>query len=105
MTIYRIALIPGDGIGKEVVPEGVRVLEAAARGTGISFAWEAFDWSCETFAKTGRMAPEDFLDRLAGFDHHEPHGAAAINQAQTSRGQSRAEARRQVEVLRFGRLG
>ena len=68
MTRYRIAIIPGDGIGREVVPEGVRVLEAAAWGTDISFAWEAFDWSCETFAKTGRMAPEDFLDRLAGFD-------------------------------------
>jgi tartrate dehydrogenase/decarboxylase/D-malate dehydrogenase len=68
MTRYRIALIPGDGIGKEVVPEGVRALEAAGHAAGIAFDWVAFDWSCETYARTGRMAPEDFLDRLAGFD-------------------------------------
>ena len=68
MTTYRIALIPGDGIGKEVMPEGVRALEAAGRAAGVSFAWTPFDWSCETYARTGRMAPEDFLDQLAGFD-------------------------------------
>ncbi|MEO8448760.1 MAG: tartrate dehydrogenase [Gemmatimonadota bacterium] len=68
MTKYRIALIPGDGIGKEVVPEGVRVLEAAARKFGVSFEWHHFGWSCETYHETGRMMPEDGLDRLRDFD-------------------------------------
>src|SRR4051794_22479726 len=65
---YRIALIPGDGIGHEVVPEGQRVLEAAARRFGFSLAWTSFDWSCERFAKTGRMMPDDGLEQLGQFD-------------------------------------
>ena len=65
---YRIAVIPGDGIGKEVVPEGIRVLEAAGRRFGIDFTWTEFDWSCETYARTGRMMPEDGLEQLAAFD-------------------------------------
>lgn len=68
MKRYRIAVIEGDGIGREVVPEGLRVLEAAGRKFGIEFAWTHFDWSCETYAKTGRMMPEDGLDQLRGFD-------------------------------------
>jgi len=65
---HRIAVIPGDGIGKEVVPEGIKVLEAAGARFGVAFDWQDFDWSCETYAKTGRMMPEDALDRLRGFD-------------------------------------
>lgn len=65
---HRIALIPGDGIGKEVVPEGIRVLEAAGRRFGFDFEWTTFDWSCEVYAKTGRMAPEDGLDQLKKFE-------------------------------------
>jgi len=65
---HRIAVIPGDGIGKEVVPEGQRVLEAAARRFGFELAWTEFDWSCERFAKTGRMMPEDGLEQLAACD-------------------------------------
>jgi tartrate dehydrogenase/decarboxylase/D-malate dehydrogenase len=61
---HRIAVIPGDGIGKEVVPEGMRVLEAAGRRFDVEFTWTRFDWSCETYARTGRMMPEDGLDRL-----------------------------------------
>ena len=68
MTTYKIALIPGDGIGKEVVPEGVRVLEAAAAKFGFSFHWDDFDWSCETYHKTGAMMPEDGLDQICGHD-------------------------------------
>ncbi|MFQ5973472.1 MAG: tartrate dehydrogenase, partial [Alphaproteobacteria bacterium] len=68
MAKHRIAVIPGDGIGKEVVPEGIRVLEAAASRFGIGFAWETLPWSCETYTATGRMMPEDGLDRLAEFD-------------------------------------
>jgi tartrate dehydrogenase/decarboxylase/D-malate dehydrogenase len=65
---HRIAVIPGDGIGKEVVPEGQRVLEAAARRFGFELAWSEFDWSCERFTKTGRMMPEDGLEQLAACD-------------------------------------
>ena len=61
-------MIPGDGIGKEVVPEGQRVLEAAARRFGFELEWTTFDWSCEVYARTGRMMPEDGLDRLRAFD-------------------------------------
>jgi len=45
---YRIAVIEGDGIGREVVPEGIRVFEAVARRLDLSFSWQHFDWSCET---------------------------------------------------------
>ena len=61
---HRIAVVPGDGIGKEVVPEGMRVLEAAGKRFGIEFQWNRYDWSCETYKKTGRMMPPDGLDRL-----------------------------------------
>ncbi|MBI1778803.1 MAG: tartrate dehydrogenase [Proteobacteria bacterium] len=65
---YRIAVIPGDGIGKEVVPEGIRVLDAVGRRFGIDFAFSHYDWSCETYKKTGRMMPEDGIERLADSD-------------------------------------
>ena len=68
MSRYRIAVIPGDGIGREVVPEGIRVVEAAARRHGIDLDWEHFSWSCETYHREGWMMPPDGLDRLAGFD-------------------------------------
>jgi len=65
---YKIAVIEGDGIGREVVPEGLRVLEAASRSYGLNFSWQHFDWSCQRFLKTGRMMPDDGLDRLRAFD-------------------------------------
>jgi tartrate dehydrogenase/decarboxylase/D-malate dehydrogenase len=68
MKTYRIAVIPGDGIGKEVVPEGMRVLEAAGRKFDIAFKWDEFPWSCEYRAKHGRMMPED---GLAAIRHHD----------------------------------
>jgi len=68
MTSYKIAVIPGDGIGKEVLPEGIRVLEAVRRHFDINFKWETFPWNCETYAKTGRMMPEDGMDRLCEND-------------------------------------
>ena len=64
----KIAVIPGDGIGKEVMPEGLRVLEAAGKKHGINFQWTEFDWSCETYLKTGRMMPEDGIEQLRAFD-------------------------------------
>ena len=68
MSRHRIAVIPGDGIGKEVVPEGIRVLDAAGRRFGIEFEWDHLDWSCETYKQTGRMMPADGLERIAGHD-------------------------------------
>src|ERR1700694_4243929 len=65
---YRIAVIPGDGIGKEGVPEGLRVLEAAGRKFGIEFKWEEFPWSCEYRLKHGRMMPEEGLATIRGHD-------------------------------------
>ena len=68
MTSHRIAVIPGDGIGKEVVPEGIRVLEAAGSKFAIRFKWDELPWSCEYYAKTGRMMPEDGLDSIRRHD-------------------------------------
>ena len=65
---HRIALIPGDGIGKEVVPAAARVLDVAGKRFGFAFEWQTFDWSCETYARTGRMMPEDGLDQLRRFE-------------------------------------
>ena len=54
----KIAVIPGDGIGNEVVPEGIKVLEAVGSRFGLDYAWDTLDWSCERFAKTGAMMPD-----------------------------------------------
>ena len=66
--MHRIAVIPGDGIGKEVVPEGIRVLDAAGKRFGIQFKWEFFSWGCEYFLSHGEMMPPDGLEILKGFD-------------------------------------
>jgi len=67
MKTHRIALIPGDGIGAEVAPQGVRVLEAAA-GAAFRLTFESFPWGCEYYLKHGRMIAEDALDVLKRFD-------------------------------------
>ena len=67
MVEHRIAVIAGDGIGKEVVPEGIRVLEAAGAKFGLRFQWDALPWSCEHHARHGRMMPEDGLEQIR---HH-----------------------------------
>ncbi|MEI7968527.1 MAG: tartrate dehydrogenase [Betaproteobacteria bacterium] len=65
MTCYRIATIPGDGIGKEVVPAGRQVLEALAEADGsLSFEFENFDWGGDYYRVHGRMMAEDGLERL-----------------------------------------
>jgi tartrate dehydrogenase/decarboxylase/D-malate dehydrogenase len=66
--MHRIAVIPGDGIGKEVVPEGLRTLERAATRFGIALEFAHFDWSCDYYAKTGRMMPEDWFETLSPFE-------------------------------------
>ena len=68
MNKHKIAVIAGDGIGKEVVPEGIRVLEAAGRKFGIEFQWDELPWSCDYYAKHGRMMPEDGVDQIR---HHD----------------------------------
>src|SRR6202035_290915 len=65
---YRVAVIAGDGIGREVVPEGIVAMEAAARRFGFALEWREFGWRCETYAKSRRMIPEDGLDQLRSFD-------------------------------------
>jgi len=65
---HRIAVIEGDGIGKEVVPEGIRAVDAAGRKFGFEIEWTNFDWNCELYAKTGLMMPEDGLDQLKPYD-------------------------------------
>ncbi|HMF53674.1 MAG TPA: tartrate dehydrogenase [Edaphobacter sp.] len=66
---YKIAVIPGDGIGKEVVPEGVRVLEAAAKKFGFTLQLDEFDFaSCDYYLKHKEMMPEDWKDRIGGHD-------------------------------------
>jgi tartrate dehydrogenase/decarboxylase/D-malate dehydrogenase len=65
---YRIAVIAGDGIGKEVVPEGQRVLEAAGRKHGFALRWDEKPWSCEHYARHGEMMPKDGLASIRGHD-------------------------------------
>jgi tartrate dehydrogenase/decarboxylase/D-malate dehydrogenase len=66
---YRIAVIPGDGIGKETTPEGVRVLERAAKKFGFELKQDWFDFSSyDYFAKHGRMLPEDWKEKIGKHD-------------------------------------
>src|SRR5580692_3083301 len=67
-TNYRIAVIAGDGIGREVMPEGIAAMEAAARAYGFGFQWHEFDWSCERYVNLGMMMPEDGIERLRLYD-------------------------------------
>ncbi|MGA8051726.1 MAG: tartrate dehydrogenase [Burkholderiales bacterium] len=68
MSEHRIAVIPGDGIGREVIPEGIRVLEAAGASYGVSFKWEEFPWSCDWYKQHGKMCPDDAPQILRKFD-------------------------------------
>ena len=67
--IHRVAVIPGDGIGKEVMPEGVRVLEAAAKKFGFKLQFDDLDFaSCDYYGKHGRMMPEDWKEKIGKHD-------------------------------------
>ncbi|MFZ9154063.1 MAG: tartrate dehydrogenase [Polynucleobacter sp.] len=69
MTNPKIAVIPGDGIGKEVMPEGVRALEAAAKKFGIQFQFDHFDFaSCDYYQQHGKMMPDNWFDTLMKYD-------------------------------------
>jgi len=65
---HKIAVIAGDGIGKEVIPAGIAALEKAARGSGLSLSFTALPWSCDYYLKHQRMMDEDGFDRLQTFD-------------------------------------
>ena len=65
---HKIAVVPGDGIGKETVPEALKVLDAAARRFGFGLSFAHYDWSCETYKKTGAMMPADGMERLRESD-------------------------------------
>jgi 3-isopropylmalate dehydrogenase len=66
--MHRIAIIPGDGIGPEVVQEGLKVLEAAAAATGLRYQTESYDLGGERYLKTGEVLPDSVLEELRGFD-------------------------------------
>lgn len=68
MTTYKLALVPGDGIGVDVTDAAMAVLDVAARRFGFSLETERFPWSCDFYLKTGAMMPEDGIETLRGFD-------------------------------------
>ncbi|MFC4947972.1 tartrate dehydrogenase [Pseudonocardia sp. GCM10023141] len=68
MTTHRIALIPGDGIGQEVLPAACAVLDAVGKRHAIRFDYDAFDWSCARYLSEGAMMPADGLDQVRGHD-------------------------------------
>jgi tartrate dehydrogenase/decarboxylase/D-malate dehydrogenase len=65
---HKIAVIMGDGIGKEVVPEGMRVLDVAAERFGFKLVWTPFPWSCEYYSSMGEMMPKNGLDILKEYE-------------------------------------
>jgi tartrate dehydrogenase/decarboxylase/D-malate dehydrogenase len=69
MKTYRISVIPGDGVGREVVPEGLKAVRAAAEVTGaFDIRTVEYPWSCQYYAETGRMMDDDALERLQDSD-------------------------------------
>ena len=68
MAKHNIAVIAGDGIGREVMPEGVRALDAAARKFGIDLHFDHFDWSCDNYDKHGYWMPPDWRELIGGHD-------------------------------------
>ena len=66
---HKIAVIAGDGIGQEVMPEGLRVLEVAARKFSIDLEFTTFEWAnCDYYVQHGKMMPDDWFEQLKGFD-------------------------------------
>jgi len=77
MSTHRIALVPGDGIGREVVPAARVVLDAVGARHGVAFAYDEFDWSCERYLREGAMMPADGLERVR---HHDAIFLGAVGQ-------------------------
>jgi tartrate dehydrogenase/decarboxylase/D-malate dehydrogenase len=68
MKTHRIAVIAGDGIGKETIPAGVEVLTVAAKAHGFACEFTALPWSCDYYLAHGKMLPDDWADTLRGYD-------------------------------------
>jgi tartrate dehydrogenase/decarboxylase/D-malate dehydrogenase len=69
MRKHKIAVVPGDGIGPEVISAGLQVLQAVAQADGgFTFETEDFDWGSDRYRRVGRMMPEDGVDKLRAFD-------------------------------------
>src|SRR2546425_7729439 len=68
MNTHRIAVLAGDGIGKEVIPAGIDVLKASAARGGFALEFTSFPWGCDFYLRNGRMMDADAVDQLAGFD-------------------------------------
>jgi tartrate dehydrogenase/decarboxylase / D-malate dehydrogenase len=68
VSTFRIAVIAGDGIGREVIPAGIAALNAASRSSDVSIAFTTLPWGCEHYLAHGRMMPDDGFEQLAGFD-------------------------------------
>lgn len=67
-TTVKVAALPGDGIGKEVLPAAVRVIDAAASREDVELSWTWLDWGCDYYKSTGRMMPDDGIHTLRDFD-------------------------------------
>ena len=110
MKTYKIACIPGDGIGKEVVPAGQQVLEALAAATQtFRFEFENFDWGGDWFRAHGEMMPADCLDAIRDKDAilfgsaGDPHIPDHVTLWGRARGHATARARaRSVEKASVG---
>jgi tartrate dehydrogenase/decarboxylase/D-malate dehydrogenase len=68
MSSFRVGIIVGDGIGKEVIPAGIAAIEKATRGSGVTVSFTDLPWSCEYYRQHGRMMDEDGYERMAAFD-------------------------------------
>jgi tartrate dehydrogenase/decarboxylase/D-malate dehydrogenase len=68
MSSHRIAVIPGDGIGIEIMPEGLRVLDEVGRKFGISLAFDHFEWCSQHYVRHGTMMPQDWKEQIGGHD-------------------------------------
>src|SRR5258706_15040857 len=68
MNTHRIAVLAGDGIGKEVIPAGIDVLKASAAGGGFALEFTPFPWGCDYYLRSGRMMDADGVDQLMKFD-------------------------------------
>jgi tartrate dehydrogenase/decarboxylase/D-malate dehydrogenase len=67
-TTHKIAVIAGDGIGKEVIPAGMAAIQRAIRGSDVTIAFSELPWGCEHYLASGRMMAEDAFEQLAGYD-------------------------------------
>ena len=68
MPNFRIAVIAGDGVGQEVTPEGIRVINAAGERYGVTFEYTYYDWGSDYYFRHGRMMPPGGIDLLRGAD-------------------------------------